>query len=90
MLGFLVSVLLIASEVQVTPQDTRYGMSCHAVDMQGLVKNAELTEMDSKTLARAKVHCPEWRPEKPCVKIFRKKTETHYEVICGYPRSKAG
>ena len=40
-------------------------------------------EQDQKTLDGAKIRCGQIYPDAPCVKFFRKKDDTTYNVICG-------
>ena len=41
------------------------------------------TKRDQQTLDTARKRCGEIYPDAPCVKMFRKKDETTYNVICG-------
>lgn len=40
-------------------------------------------EQDKQTLARAYKRCGELYKDSPCVKLFIKRTERDYAVICG-------
>ena len=55
--------------------------SCHnpIIDNWTKVWNEE----DAKTLKQAQIRCGEIYPDAPCVKLFRKKEELNYNVICG-------
>jgi hypothetical protein len=65
----MITILLVAA------------LSCPVTTIENWTKvwNAQ----DQKTLDGAKIRCGQMYPSAPCVKLFRKKDATTYNVICG-------
>ena len=52
-------------------------------------KTKTWTEGDQKSLNSASEGCKRYYPDSPCVKLFRKKADGDYNVICGAPKKLA-
>lgn len=46
-------------------------------------RSASWTKQDQQTYNHASFRCREIYPEAPCMKLFRKKDDSTYNVICG-------
>lgn len=60
---------------------TLMALSCPASKIENYTK--EWNRQDQQTFDHAKIRCAEIYPEAPCMKLFRKKDSTTYNVICG-------
>lgn len=57
------------------------GTTCPATRIEN--RTDTWNKQDSETLVHARMRCAEIYPDSPCVKLFIKKDEQTYNVVCG-------